>query len=53
MLSTPQSFLEFQMIVIHPSMDIYSVFRFEPVHNVSFGLSQLKKECTKKMQRDK
>lgn len=42
LLPVPHSF---PFIGIHSCVDIYAIFRFEPMHPVSHGISRLLEEC--------
>lgn len=35
----------FSFVGIHPSVDIYEMFRFEPKHNLSLGVSRFLKNA--------
>ena len=46
MIPVPPVLNSFPFVGIHPSVDIYAIFGFEPMHNLSLGISKLLKECT-------
>lgn len=52
MLSIPPLLSTFPMMSIHSSVDLYTLFRFEPMHNLSLGISKLLKECCVLMLKD-
>lgn len=52
MLSIPPVLSAFPMIGVHPCVDIYDIFRFEPMHNLSLGVSKMLKDCATIMLRD-
>lgn len=52
MLSIPPILSQFPCMSLHPSVDIYTLFRYEPMHNLSLGISKLLKECCVYMLKD-
>lgn len=38
--------LRLEILHIHPSLDTYQIFHFEPMHNLAPGISKTLKECT-------
>ena len=52
MHSLPPVLSKFPHAGIHPCVDSYSIFRFEPLHNFSLGVSKLIKECASDLLRD-
>lgn len=42
----------FPLVAIHPCNDIYNIFRFEPMHFLSLGISKMLKECAVEMLKD-
>lgn len=38
-------FVEFSLATAYSTVDVYSDFRFEPMHKLSLGISRLLKEC--------
>lgn len=45
MLSWPPVLSNFVMVGITPCMDVYAIFRYEPMHDFSLGITNMMKEC--------
>lgn len=45
MLSIRPVLSNFPLVGIHSCVDLYTIFRFEPMHGLSLGVSKLLKEC--------
>lgn len=45
MISIPPVLSHFPLVGIHPCVDTYEIFKFEPMHSLSLGVSKLLKEC--------
>lgn len=43
MQKVPPVLVSFPKLAIHPSVDMYAVFRYEPMHNLSLGVSNILK----------
>lgn len=44
-LKIPPILQDFPLVRVHESVDVYALFRFEPTHCLSLGLSKLLNEC--------
>lgn len=45
MLTTAPILSIFPFAGVHPSVKLYAIFRFEPMHVLSLGVSNMIKEC--------